>query len=199
MKSGLRKPWAASSRKVDNGTPHRQAAFGPRAAPSPSSPPGIAVRRTSSLRSPMTRWSMLKCRYSRHAATLSEQNCRMDCRVKPGNDDMESRSRDAIAPELCHAIPKNGPQSIKPEKSARFGSDHFAGFMRKKIKGKRNAGRRVVHEPRHANECHHSPALRARRGPFGGRSSVGVPPRRLRQRPNAAAQLQLRTSCDGTR
>jgi len=63
-------------------------------------------------------------------------------------------------------------------------------------KGKRNADRRVVHEPRHANECHHSPALRARRGPIGGRSSVGVPPRRLRQRPNAAAQLQLRTSWD---
>ena len=32
-----------------------------RCAPFRSSPPGIAVRRTASFRSPMTRWSMLKC------------------------------------------------------------------------------------------------------------------------------------------
>jgi hypothetical protein len=25
----------------------------------------------------------------------------MDCRVKPGNDEMEIRSRDASAPEVC--------------------------------------------------------------------------------------------------
>jgi hypothetical protein len=43
------------------------------------------------------------------------------------------RSRDAIAPELCHAISKNGLRSIKPEKSARFGSERFGGFMRKKL------------------------------------------------------------------
>jgi len=50
-------------------------------------------------------------------------------------------------------------------KSARFGFERFGGFMRKKQKnkGKRNADRRVVHEPRHADECHHPPALRARR------------------------------------
>ncbi len=37
----------------------------------------IAVRRTASLRSPMTRWSML---------SLSALRDRMDCRVEPGND-----------------------------------------------------------------------------------------------------------------
>jgi hypothetical protein len=45
-----------------------------------------------------------------------------------------AHSRDAIAPELCHGIPENGPQSIKPEKSARFGSERFGGFMPKKYK-----------------------------------------------------------------
>jgi hypothetical protein len=42
------------------------------------------------------------------------------------------RSRDANAPELCHAIPENGLQNIKPEKSARFGSERFGGFMHRK-------------------------------------------------------------------
>jgi hypothetical protein len=63
---------------------------------------------------------------------MSERSCRMDCRVKPGNDDIESHSRGANAPELCRAIPKNELQSIKPERSARFGSERFGGFMRKK-------------------------------------------------------------------
>src|ERR1700683_2183173 len=34
-----------------------------------SSPPGIAVQRTASLRSPMTRWS------------IETRRCRMDCRI----------------------------------------------------------------------------------------------------------------------
>jgi hypothetical protein len=37
----------------------------------------------------MTRWSMLKCRLSGHTAKKSERSCRMDCRVKPGNDEMK--------------------------------------------------------------------------------------------------------------
>ena len=58
----------------------------------PSSPPGL------------TRWSMLTCRDATSALTLSELPLRMDCRVKPGNDDLErgcrkdnvkNRSRDA--------------------------------------------------------------------------------------------------------
>ena len=36
------------------------------------------------------------------------------------------------------------------------------------------------------------------RRPSAGRSPPGVPPRHSRQRPNATAQLQLRTSWDGT-
>jgi hypothetical protein len=46
-----------------------------RAGNSKSSPPGIAVRRTASLRSPMTRWS-----------TVTRQGI-MDCRIKSGNDE----------------------------------------------------------------------------------------------------------------
>jgi hypothetical protein len=63
---------------------------------------------------------------------------------------------------------------------------------RLQIKGKRNADRRLVHEPRHANECHHSPALRARRALNAARSSVGVPPRRLRQRPSRLGAARRR-------
>ena len=48
---------------------------------------------------------------------------------------------------------------------------------------KRNAERRC---------CVTSMPSRARRGPFGGRSPLGVPPRHLRQRPNATAQLEPR-------
>jgi hypothetical protein len=48
-------------------------------------------------------------------------------------------------------------------------------------KGKRNADRRLSPNLR---------AIRARLAPSGVRTSTGVPPRRLRQRPNATAQLQ---------
>jgi hypothetical protein len=43
-----------------------------------SSPPGL------------TRWSMLKCNFSSHTANLRKRRCRMDCRVKPGNDEQKS-------------------------------------------------------------------------------------------------------------
>jgi hypothetical protein len=42
------------------------------------------------------------------------------------------------------------------------------------------------------------PHQRVRRASSGTRSPPGVPPRHLRQRPNATAQLQLRASWDGT-
>jgi hypothetical protein len=32
---------------------------------------------------------MLKCNVSSHAAKLNERRCRMDCRVKPGNDELK--------------------------------------------------------------------------------------------------------------
>jgi hypothetical protein len=57
------------------------------------------------------------------------------------------------------------------------------------MKGRQNADRRVVKDPHH----------RMRLASSGTRSPVGVPPRLLRQRPNATAQLQLRASWDGTR
>ena len=52
-------------------------------------------------------------------------------------------------------------------------------------KRKRNAGRRVLNRRAPAG---------ARRALSGARSPVGVPPRHLRQRTNAAAQLQSRAS-----
>jgi hypothetical protein len=39
---------------------------------------------------------MLKCDEQNLAANTSEPAVSMDCRVKPGNDDMESRSRGAF-------------------------------------------------------------------------------------------------------
>jgi hypothetical protein len=48
---------------------------------------------------------MLKCNFSSHAAKPNERHCRMDCRVKPGNDELKN-FRGANAPEFCHAIPK---------------------------------------------------------------------------------------------
>ena len=55
-----------------------------------SSPPGL------------TRWSMPRCGYANdRAKSLSESALRMDCRVKPGNDEIENRSRDACASEFC--------------------------------------------------------------------------------------------------
>jgi len=56
----------------------------------------------------------------------------------------------------------------------------------KKEKRKRNADRRVLKRPH----------LRMRRALSAARSPLGVPPRHLRQRTNAAAQLQLRASWD---
>jgi hypothetical protein len=64
---------------------------------------------------------------------------------------------------------------------------------------KRNAGRRSVSCPtrkRRAGRATESAACAALR--LRARSPAGVPPRHLRQRPNATAQLQLRASWDGT-
>jgi hypothetical protein len=48
-------------------------------------------------------------RLLKYTARMNERPCHMDCRVKPGNDEIKIRSRDASAPELCHAISKNDP------------------------------------------------------------------------------------------
>jgi hypothetical protein len=57
-------------------------------------------------------------------------------------------------------------------------------------KGKRNAGRRVVQLP-HQRMRLPPPNLPRHTGGTEGGSPSGVPPRHLRQRPNATAQLQL--------
>jgi hypothetical protein len=43
---------------------------------------------------------MPSCRESNKPVNLSNRPLSMDCRVKPGNDDMKNPRRDAIAPEL---------------------------------------------------------------------------------------------------
>ncbi len=93
----------------------------------------------------------------------------MDCRIKSGNDDMEDRSRDAFAPEFC-VIPL---RAISVP-----GSLRSPGLQ---IKRRRNAGRRILPNLR---------AIRARLARSVARTPTGVPPRHLRQRPNATAQLQ---------
>jgi hypothetical protein len=60
---------------------------------SSSSPPGIAVRRTASLRSPMTRWSMLTCSYV-SSGRLNQRIRRMDCRIKSGNDEVRKNENE---------------------------------------------------------------------------------------------------------
>ena len=49
----------------------------------------------------MPRWSMLPANESNSRANLSKRASRMDCRVKPGNDEIGSRSRHTFVPEFC--------------------------------------------------------------------------------------------------
>jgi hypothetical protein len=68
------------------------------------------------------------------------------------------------------------------------------------IKGRRDADRRVSYRPhllRDAVATPTSPSPTSKGGKGGGRSHVGVPPRHLPQRTNAAAQLQ--NALPGTR
>ena len=73
-----------------------------------SSPPGL------------TRWSMLTCSESNNAVTLSEPTRRMDCRVKPGNDDVKVRSRKALLrPSFAHHHHAISKISFAPGKKGR--------------------------------------------------------------------------------
>jgi hypothetical protein len=93
---------------------------------------------------------MLKCGEQNLAANTSEPAVSMDCRVKPGNDDMESRSRDAFFdshPSYEQAIPKNlaakNPTFVRSIQQWRAGSITVGrGTEERKGKRKRNAGRR---------------------------------------------------------
>jgi hypothetical protein len=64
--------------------------------PNNTSPPGIAVRRTASLRSPTP---------VVHADSPNVSRRRMDCRVKPGNDEIESSPHWRESDETPHANP----------------------------------------------------------------------------------------------
>jgi hypothetical protein len=84
---------------------------------------------------------MLTCRDTNGAATLSERAFRMDCRVKPGNDDVKNRSRDALTrPSFAHhhdARKDSLPARMIPKSGVRF-SDKIM-----RTKGKRSAERRM--------------------------------------------------------
>jgi len=113
-----------------------------------SSPPGL------------TRWSMLKRSSSKHAAKLSERHRPMDCRVKPGNDERRS-SRRACAREPSGWRSANLRTAVTA--AARFALRRFHSLQEKRKLRRRSADRRRGYCPSHANECCHSPALRARR------------------------------------
>jgi hypothetical protein len=82
------------------------------AIPSPSSPPGL------------TRWSMLTLQESNTAATLSKSARCMDCRVKPGNDDVRDHSRDANAPGSCQPPPSHEEKSAPTKREAKRRKAH---------------------------------------------------------------------------
>jgi hypothetical protein len=109
-------------------------------------------------------------------------------------------SRRVFAPEACPAIPK--PSSGRDLVGRRRWWDRCRRDRARKVatkerknrkeKGKRNAERRVAVFSLRATPRDVAIAKR-----FGRGSPFGVPPRHLRQRPNAAAQLQPRASWDG--
>jgi hypothetical protein len=122
----------------------------------------------------MTGSASLEGRRLRHLSRILRGPLRGHLRMR--NTDEPSHSRDASAPELCHARPNTV--------IARSVSDEG---KNKKKKRRQNADRRVSYRP-------HQRMRRALKS--AARSPVGVPPRRLLQRPNATAQLQIRASWD---
>src|SRR5262249_13098632 len=65
----------------------------------------LAIGRPLVLSSPpgLTRWSMLTCCDTNVAVMLNEPALRMDCRVKPSNDEGQHRPPDALMrPSLSH-------------------------------------------------------------------------------------------------
>jgi len=85
------------------------------------------------------------------------------------------------APEFCKRHRCERRVFGAPASAGDGKPQHERDGTKEKENRKRNAGRRT----------HFMAAPNgARRDPFRGRSPVGVPPRHLRQRPNAAAQLQ---------
>jgi hypothetical protein len=106
---------------------------------------------------------------------------------------MTKHSRGASAPEFCSTKNESsGPDPVGWRR--RWDRLHLDRARLTKKSGRRNAGRRVC--PTSAPATCILPRVRerteegARRASSGTRSPVGVPPRRLRQRTNAAAQLQ---------
>ena len=132
-----------------------------------------------------------------------------------GRGEMQSRSRDACAPELCQRHSQNRPAeqdrvTPKPAVGPAFGSimlcEHVARVERQRNPGTNvrldaapgvstsfNPGYKLQTKRKRNAGRRISPnlrALRARLARSVARSPDGVPPRRLLQRPNATAQLQ---------
>jgi hypothetical protein len=61
---------------------------------------------------------MLKCNEQNLAANTSEPAVSMDCRVKPGNDDMESRSRGAFFVRVRVMVQAEAKNSAAPRSSS---------------------------------------------------------------------------------
>jgi hypothetical protein len=122
---------------------------------------------------------------SPHPALLRSATLSIQGRVK------RERSRGAPAPEFCSK--KHGSPARSPSDGRRRWYRLHLDRARLKKSGRRNADRRVNLPSASADAAARPdlfPLPGVRGGQGGARSPVGVPPRRLRQRTNAAAQLQ---------
>ena len=154
---------------------------------------------------------MLKCRNSKRAAKLSVRGCPMDCRVKPGNDDMESSSTGVFivrstmsnsdAPSRHHRRPGDDGAELHSRDALRIRV--FSHAFQKNLPRtnrrrclcspkKREAERRTAHQiqlPRLDGQAQPRPDKR-------GRSPFGAPPRSCAGKPDSAwAALPGITGC----
>ncbi len=121
--------------------------------------------------------------------SASARSAQIDPSLRAKRSNPGPRLRFWIASSPLTGAPRNDVADSVPSKPAS-----------KKQTGKRNADKRCLTTsappPSSSPACGEDKGGGAARPPRGGRSPVGVPPRRLRQRPNATAQLQPRASGD---
>jgi hypothetical protein len=114
----------------------------------------------------MTRWSVLTRSEPDNTLNSSKRVPCMDCRVKPGKDDKENRSRDTSCPSpACDYARKidSPPARMVPKSGVRFSDE----IMRRK--GRRSSERRMPTIAAHTGKRHRLPMLQARlRATFEG-------------------------------
>ena len=103
--------------------------------------------------------------------------------------DMANRSRDACAPEFCRYDAQK--PELDPVMRRRWWIPAAISITFSQIKQDGGTPKDAYSFRPHPSGCG--------RDPSGGRSPVGVPPRHLRQRTNATAQLQKRSSWDAAK